>query len=336
MIRPLAAPAMCLPDNWCILQFEFVNYAGIFMLPDLVTLNLFLSAVRRRSLSKAAEDCYIGLAAASRRIAILEDIYGVPLFYRSARGVRPTPAGLNLAHHARRILGQERLLRAELSDYHKGVKGHVRLHANTSAITQFLSEDLASFARAFPHIKIDLSESRSGQIIKTVRESRADVGIIIEGARTKDLSCFAYRADRLSALVPKNHAISETRTPFARIIQHDIVGLDSNTQIMRLLVNVAADMGKPLRLRVQLGSFEAVSQFVRAGMGIGILPERIAHDFAASAEAGLRCVHIEDDWAKRDMLVCVKAVDSLTSTARKLVAHLVGEQSLASARAVYN
>ena len=107
------------------------------MLPDLVTLNLFLSAMHRQSLSKGAADCYIGLAAASRRIAILEDIYGVPLFYRSARGVRPTPAGLHLARHARRILGQERLLRAELSDYHEGVKGHVRLHANTSAITQY-------------------------------------------------------------------------------------------------------------------------------------------------------------------------------------------------------
>lgn len=302
------------------------------MLPDLVTLNLFLSAMHRQSLSKGAADCYIGLAAASRRIAILEDIYGVPLFYRSARGVRPTPAGLHLARHARRILGQERLMRAELSDYHEGVKGHVRLHANTSAITQFLSEDLAAFSRALPHIKIDLSESRSSRIIQSVRESRADVGIIIAGAPTEELACFAWRADRLSALAPKNHALSEARAPFARIIQHDIVGLDSDTQMMRLLVNAAAETGQPLRLRVQLGSFDAVSRFVRAGMGIGILPERIAREAAASAPASLRCVHIEDAWARREMLVCVKGVAALTSTARKLVAHLVGEQALAAAR----
>ena len=306
------------------------------MLPDLVTLNLFLSAVERRSLSKAAQDRHIGLAAASRRITILEDIYGVPLFYRSARGVEPTPAGLNLAHHARKILGQERLLRAELSDYHKGVKGHVRLHANTSAITQFLSEDLASFSNAFPHVKIELSESRSSQIIQAVRESRADVGIIIEGGQTGDLYCFAYRADRLCALIPKDHEISEAQAPFARIIQHDIIGLDSNTQMMRLLVNAASDIGEPLRLRVQLSSFDAVPQFVRAGMGIGILPERIARNSAASASASLRCVRIEDNWTRRNMLVCVKAVDSLPNTARKLVSHLVGEQSLAAAQPPHN
>lgn len=127
-------------------------------------------------------------------------------------------------------------------------------------------------------------------------------------------------------------AIKDIYRFIERIIQHDIVGLDSDTQMMRLLVNAAAETGQPLRLRVQLGSFDAVSRFVRAGMGIGILPERIARDAAASAPASLRCVHIEDDWARREMLVCVKDVAALTSTARKLLAHLVGEQALATAR----
>jgi DNA-binding transcriptional LysR family regulator len=98
------------------------------MLPDLVSLSLFLRAVDARSLSKAAEQSHLALAAASRRIALLEHCYGVQLLYRSSQGVEPTPAGISLAFHARQLLQQEEMARAELSDFAKGIRGHIRIH----------------------------------------------------------------------------------------------------------------------------------------------------------------------------------------------------------------
>ncbi|HEX4883919.1 MAG TPA: LysR family transcriptional regulator, partial [Casimicrobiaceae bacterium] len=91
------------------------------MLPDLVSLALFVRAVDSNSLSKAAGQSHLALAAASRRIALLEHRYGVQLLYRSSQGVEPTPAGLALAAHARRMIEQADRLRADLSDYAKGV-----------------------------------------------------------------------------------------------------------------------------------------------------------------------------------------------------------------------
>ena len=123
------------------------------MLPDLVSLALFLRAVESNSLSKAAEQSHIALAAASRRIAMLEYRYGVQLLYRSSQGVEPTPAGRALAMHARTMIEQAEKLRSDLSDYAKGVKGHIRIKANTSAITQFLPKDLAAFSAAYPDVR---------------------------------------------------------------------------------------------------------------------------------------------------------------------------------------
>ncbi len=113
-------------------------------LPDLVSLVLFLRAVDSSSLSKAAEQSNIALAAASRRISLLEHLYGVQLLYRSTKGVQPTPAGKALAEHARALLANAEKMQTALSDYAEGVKGHVRIQANTSAITQFLPGDLAA------------------------------------------------------------------------------------------------------------------------------------------------------------------------------------------------
>src|SRR5258708_26562785 len=63
--------------------------------------------------------------------------------------------------HARQLMGQVDQLRAELSDYTKGGKGLVRLQANTSALAQFLSHDLAAFAAKHPAVKVRSEEHTS-------------------------------------------------------------------------------------------------------------------------------------------------------------------------------
>ncbi|WP_420094616.1 LysR family transcriptional regulator [Pseudomonas koreensis] len=90
------------------------------VLPDLVSLALFLRTVDSGSLSKAAEQSHIALSAASRRIALLESDLDVKLLDRGQRGVTPTPAGLALAAHARRLLSEAERLKTNLSDYARG------------------------------------------------------------------------------------------------------------------------------------------------------------------------------------------------------------------------
>lgn len=287
------------------------------MLPDLLSLQLFLRAVDARSLSKAAAQSHLALAAASRRIAQLEHCYGVQLLYRSSQGVEPTPAGNSLAFYARQLLQQEERLRAELSDFAKGIRGHIRIQANTSAITQFLPDDLATFVAQYPDVKVELEENRSSAIAQALREGRTDIGIVLEGIDLQGLQRFDYRADRLVAVVPRGHALRARKASFAELLKHDFVGLDSQAAMMRLLADAAAALGEPLRLRVQVSSFEAVCKLVQAGMGIGVLPEGAARDFTRLI--GLRVIEITDAWARRQMLVAVRDGNGLSPVARKLL-----------------
>jgi DNA-binding transcriptional LysR family regulator len=291
-------------------------------LPDLVSLVLFLRAIDSNSLSKAAEQSNIALAAASRRISLLEHLYGVQLLYRSTKGVEPTPAGKTLALHARTLLANVGKLQTELSDYAKGVKGHIRIQANTSAITQFLPGDLAAFSAKYPDVKLELVERRSGEIAQALREGNADIGVVMDGTATDGLVSREYRRDRLVAVVPRRHPLRARQIDFSQLIKHDLVGLESSAAMMRLLSQAALEAGLPLRLRVQVWSFEAVCKLVQAGMGIGILPEAAAHDFAPVV--GLRLIHLKDAWADRQMFVCVRDVASLSTVAQKLFEQLIG------------
>ncbi|MGH7486634.1 MAG: LysR substrate-binding domain-containing protein [bacterium] len=300
------------------------------MLPDLVSLALFLRAVETNSLSKAAERSHIALAAASRRITLMEHRYGVHLLYRSSRGVEPTPAGMALAMHARKMIEQAEKLEADLSDFAKGAKGHIRIHANTSAITQFLPKDLAAFAANYPDVKLELEESRSGEVAQALREGNADIGIVMDNVALEGLETYEYRRDRLVAVVPQAHEVVAHQTAFHQLLKYDLVALDSSAAMMRLLANAAFDAGHPMRLRVQVKSFEAVCKLVQAGMGIGVLPEAAALDFAPVM--GLRLIQLTDEWADRCMHVCVRDFASLPSIGRKLVEQLVGAERLRNKR----
>jgi DNA-binding transcriptional LysR family regulator len=291
------------------------------LLPDLVSLALFMRAVETRSLSKAAEQSHIALAAASRRIALLEARYKVQLLYRSSQGVEVTPAGKALAVHARQLMTQCERLHADLFDYAKGLKGHIRIQANTSAITQFLPADLAAFADTSPDVKLELEERRSSEIVSALHDGQADIGIVMAGTVLDGLQHFDYRHDRLVVVVPQNHALQADSIDFAELVQHPLVALDASAAMMRLLAEAANDSGQPLQLRVQVRSFEAVCKLVQVGMGIGVLPEAAAHLFAPGM--GLRLIRLNDAWADRRMMVCVRHIDGLTAVARALVEQLV-------------
>ena len=292
------------------------------MRPDLSSLALFIRVAELKSITKAAGASHIALAAASRRVAQLEEQFGVQLLYRTAKGVEPTPAGNALLYHARQMMRRADEMRAELSDYTKGGKGLVRVQANTSALAQFLSQDLASFSAAHPAIKVSLEEQRSGAIVLALHAGTTDIGIVMEGTPTDELQCFEYSSDTLVAVLPRRHPLRGKRVAFKKLLDYDFVGLESDTMISQLLAARAAAEEKPLRLRVQLKGFDVVAKMIQAGLGVGVLPQTAAKSFAGPM--GLRLVPLTDEWAKRRMLVCVRQYATLPATARQLVDHLVG------------
>jgi DNA-binding transcriptional LysR family regulator len=292
------------------------------MLPDLVSLALFVRVAETRSITKAAEASHIALAAASRRLSLLEHHYGVQLLERTARGAELTPAGRAVLHRARQILSQVDQLESEVSEYAAGGKGHVRLQASASAISQYLPADLASFSITAPQVVIALEERFSGEIVRALREGATDIGVIMEGTPTEGLQSFEYKTDQLVAVVPKKHPLRNRTAVFSALLDYDFVTLEGPTATTRLLVDQAAVARKPLRARIQVHSFAALCKMIEAGLGVGVMPEGAARPFVAAMQ--LRLVRLSDPWTKRQMYICVRSYDLLPLIARKLVDHLTG------------
>lgn len=275
------------------------------MLPDIDSLALFVRAAELHSLTKAAEASHIGAAAASRRIALLEHRFKTSLLERSPRGVELTPAGMSLLTHAKALLAQLNGMEADMSDHAAGRKGVLRILANTSAMTEFLPDDLVSFSRSHPDIRVMVAELWSPEIRSALLAGEADIGIVMEGIPTDGLDSHPYRSDRLAAITPREHDLA-TRDDmkFDDVLDYDLIALESGSSMMRLLTEQAVVIEKPLRLRVQVRSFEVVCRMVQSGLGIGLLPFQAAKALAQSLDLVVRA--LPEGWAERNMLVCTK------------------------------
>ncbi|MDP3852711.1 LysR substrate-binding domain-containing protein [Phenylobacterium sp.] len=288
---------------------------------DLVDLKLFCEVVDAGSITAGAERSALALAAASTRIRNMEQTLGAPLLSRSRQGVTPTPAGLTLLKHARTILAQGALLREDLGSYAGGFSGEVRLLANTNALTEFLPEALSRFLADHPQVSVNLEERLSDEIVGLIAEGVGDIGIVAGTVDVGRLETFPFRSDRFVVVTGADHPLARRpAVTFADVLDCDIVGLDRASSLQRFLAGKAAREGRPLRLRVQLRSFDAVCRLVECGVGVGIVPQTTAARAAKTMSLGV--VDLTDDWALRELTICVRAMDELRPYARELVGSL--------------
>jgi DNA-binding transcriptional LysR family regulator len=288
---------------------------------DLFSLSLLSLVARAGSISKGAELASLAVGAASKRLTDLEAAVGTALLERHSRGVTLTVAGQALQRHAQRILADVDQLAADLSDYASGLVGVVRLWANTSAVTQFLPTDIAAFARGNPGIRIELEEEDSSEVVLAIVDGRADFGIFADRTPTLGLQVMNYRQDRLVLVVPPGHPLARRRAVrFVDAIEYDIVSLSKGTSLAKRLQIEAEALGRRLKLRIHVRSFDAMCQMVAAGMGVAVLPRDAVQPLLRAMN--LRQIALQDDWAQRRLLIGLRDVNAVPRAARLLIDHL--------------
>jgi molybdate transport repressor ModE-like protein len=288
---------------------------------DIPDLSLFRHVVEAGSITQGAARAHLALAAASTRIRNMEEAIGAPLLIRNRQGVTLTQAGRTLLNHARTILSQAERLREDLGAYSGGFFSQVRILSNTNALTEFLPDVLSSFLTAHPHVSIDLEERLSDEIVGLIADGVGDIGIVAGTVDTSRLETFPFRSDRFVLVTSRDHPLARRdRIAFAEVLEYDFVGLDRASALQRFLADKASRIGRPLKLRVQLRSFDAVCRLVERNAGIGIVPETTVR--WAERSMSIKAVDLTDTWALRDLTICVRDVTQLSSFARQLVEHM--------------
>ena len=291
---------------------------------DFVTLKLFCAIAQSGSITKGASECHLALSAASRRISELEETVGLMLLDRSAKGVTLTPAGHAVMQHSLRLFQGFEQFSNELNEFAKGSKGHVRLWANMSSLTEFLPSALASFLKEHPEIQVEVEEQLSGDIVKALLDGIADIGVFAEGTPTTGLNTQVIGHDELVIVCSQDHVIHSRKSiSFEECLEFDFVGLNRGSSLLELTSRHAERLNKHMRLRIQVRSYDAMCQMIAVNLGIGVLPYQAC---APQIKAlGLKVIRLEDAWAKRNLLLAIKQDGRQSPASTLLCQHLISQ-----------
>ncbi len=294
---------------------------------DLFTLKLFLAAIEEGQIGRAAFREHLAASAATKRIQDLEDLVGLKLFDRSARGVVPSAAGRIVEKHARAMIAALEDLRRDLAELSEGVQGRVAIATPGMMIAQFLAREIREFAQRFPLVEITLLNGQNAEVLRALRDGEVELAMFshVEGAAYDGIDSIECRNDRLVAVLPIGHPLAlEHEVTLEALLDQDLISLGEGTTVTSQLRHAALRIGRQPRFRYTVTTIDAARGLVAAGLGIALQPGSIPY---SDERDQVHTLPVAGSWAARSYRIGYLNGKALSPAADAFVAQMTSPNS---------
>jgi DNA-binding transcriptional LysR family regulator len=234
-------------------------------------LRAFEAVARLRNFSRAAEEMHVTQPTVSKQIRLLHEQVGLPLLEQLGKKVFLTEAGQEL--YATCADWLETWGRFEQTiDNLKGLKqGRLRIAAVTTA-KYFMPRILGPFCAQYPGIDIALEVVNRDRLLDRLTRNQDDLYIMGVPPEGLDTESESFMDNPLIVLSPIDHPLSgRKRIPFADLAEEQFLVRERGSGTRMTMERVFQERGTPLRIKMELGSNEAIKQAVAGGLGLAML-----------------------------------------------------------------
>jgi DNA-binding transcriptional LysR family regulator len=248
-------------------------------------LRYFLEVVRSGSVSEAASRLSVSPSAVSRQVAALEELLGVPLFERHARGMAPSAAGELLAAHARRGAMEADRVVSDIQALQGLRRGLVRLASSSGFAIDFLPGAMAGFRARHPGILFHLRVVAPAQVTAAVRNGDVDIGLTYSRAAERDIQVQHMQAAPVYAIMRPDHPLARFSTVTLAQMHPHPIALPERDNTVRQLFDIGCSQRRLVFDPVLVSNhFESLTNFVLHGGGLSISGEVTVRDRARRGE----------------------------------------------------
>ncbi|EPC00383.1 hypothetical protein L861_14005 [Litchfieldella anticariensis FP35 = DSM 16096] len=209
----------------------------------------------------------------------------------------------------------------ELLGYSEGIRGQVKIHATTSALAQFLPDDIEKFSAKYPGIKLEIEGRVGTAIVNAIVNETADLGIFALQEDVEGIDTFKYRSYDLAVAISVKDPLSEaTSLRFSDIVKHEVISQHSESFLYKKIIEEASKLEAELKISMKVSSYDCICQLVASRQGIAILPKQMIDMY--SNVVPVTSVPLDEGWARRELKVGVKSYKILPPAVKALVDHL--------------
>ncbi len=245
----------------------------------------FKTIADSRSLHQAAIKLRVSQPSLSASVKTLESQLGKQLFIRSHSGVSVTAHGQVLLNYAASILQEVDQFEKAWDRLNHDFSGELKVGIFDSIAVYFWPNFYRSFSKKYPSLTLDLVMGRSEELSKLLRSQEIDVSISVNSQNVKDVrSTFLYEdffSFYISVGLAEELGLAKTAGE-ARLSRESVKKLelilfpDLASQRQRDKTKKTGSDSLEFARTIEVGSFEAARELCRSGLGVAMLPNRVA------------------------------------------------------------
>ena len=234
-------------------------------------LKVFEAVARHSSFTRAAEELFLTQPTISMQVKQLSKTVGLPLFEQVGKKLFLTPAGKELYATCKDVFQRLTEFEIAIADL-KGLKqGTLRLAVVTTA-KYVIPRILGPFCQRYPGIDVSLTVTNHQYVLDSLSSNRDDLYILSQLPEDSDIQVHPFMENPLVVLAPRTHPLaSEKNISLARIAEEPFIMREPGSGTRKAVQKLFDDYSLPLKVKLDLGSNEAIKQAIAGGMGLSVL-----------------------------------------------------------------
>jgi DNA-binding transcriptional LysR family regulator len=236
-------------------------------------MQVFEAVARLLSYTRAAEELHLTQPAVFTQVKQLEEEVGLPLLERIGKKIYLTAAGREVHESCREALDAIARLKMRLSDLQGLKRGRLRIAIVTTA-EYLVPRLLGAFCARYPGIEAELTVTNREQLLARIARNEDDLVILGTPPEGMDVVAQPIANNPLVVIARRDHALARAREiPLARIAEEPFILRERGSGTRLATERHFSAQGLALRVRMELGSNEAIKQMIASGLGISVLSQ---------------------------------------------------------------
>ena len=243
-------------------------------LPTIRQLEYLTALVETEHFGRAAERCFVTQSTLSAGIKELETLLGAELVERTRRTVRPTALGLEIATKARDVLDGAREIAEMAGAASNPLTGELKLGVIPTIGPFVLPRVLGGLRKAYPDLKLILSEDQTAHALDKLARGALDVALIALPYDVKEFDAYSLGRDRFWVALPKDHSLAKRKVlKIDDLDPNDLLLLDDGHCLRDHALAACHLSGRAAQGGFGSNSLYTLMEMVANGLGVPLLPE---------------------------------------------------------------
>lgn len=234
-------------------------------------LKVFEAVARNLSYTRAAEELYLTQPTVSIQLKQLADIVGQPLLEQIGKRVYLTDTGSELLKVCRDIFDGLSRFEMLVSDM-QGVKAGKLSLAIISTAKYFVPRLLGLFCQRYPGIDVSLKVTNRERVLQRIADNQDDLYVLGQPPEHMEVELQPFLENPLVVLAARTHPLAAKKNiPPQRLVEEAFLMREPGSGTRLATEQFFSERGLKLKVRMELGSNEAIKQAVAGGLGIAVL-----------------------------------------------------------------